>query len=93
MFKASIRVYKNINGKEEEIKKDFDNEKEYNDFVEKNPELKKMSEWKELGWPKDLFDMKHFFEERDKILDMSMFDEIEDDFKKLSNKARGMLGK
>lgn len=53
MFKGKVHLYKNVDGKEEEIKKNFDNEKEFNAFVDKNPELKKLQEfkWKPIKWP------------------------------------------
>ena len=93
MFKAKIRVYKNINWKEEEIKKEFDNEKKYNEFVKKNPEFKELSEWQKVSWSKELFDIEHLFDLKNSVRDMNMFDEIEKDFKKLSSKARKLLWK
>lgn len=63
MFKGKIHLYKNVDGKEEEVKKEFNNEKEFNTFIDKNPELKKLQdfEWEPIRWPalssfKDLFE-------------------------------------
>jgi len=68
MFKGKVHLYKNVDGKEEEIKKEFTNEKEFNTFVDKYPELKKLQyfKWEPIKWPslsgfKDLFeDTKRF---------------------------------
>lgn len=63
MFKGKVHLYKNVDGKEEEIKKTFDNEKEFDAFIDKNPEFKKLQEfqWEPIKWPalsgfKELFD-------------------------------------
>lgn len=42
MFKGKIHIYKNVDGKEEEIKKEFDKENDFEKFMEQNPELKKI---------------------------------------------------
>ncbi len=39
MFKGKVYLYKNINGKEKKIDKEFDNEEDYKNFLEENPEF------------------------------------------------------
>lgn len=36
MFKGKISIYKNLNGKENKIEQEFDNESDYNRFIEEN---------------------------------------------------------
>lgn len=38
MFKGKVYYYKNINGKEDSFEQEFDNPREYYNFIETNPE-------------------------------------------------------
>jgi hypothetical protein len=100
MFKWKVYLYKNINGKEEKIEKNFNDEKEFNDYIASNPELKKLeNQWKEIKFPDtfkevrkmfDDFDLRLFWEDKDKKW---FFNELSEDFKKLSNKAKKLIWK
>lgn len=92
MFKGKVHLYKNVDGKEEEIKKEFDNEKEFDAFVDKNPELKKLRDfkWESIKWP-SLSGFKDFFEDVRKLWDASFMKEIEKDFEKMEKEMKSLF--
>lgn len=101
MFKWKVHLYKNVDGKEEEIKKEFDNEKEFNAFVDKNPELKKLQDfkWEPIKWP-SLTGFRDFFDDAKKLWNDKFIKEIEQDFEKMEremkslfDRSRKLLGK
>lgn len=94
MFKWKVHLYKNVNGKEEEIKKTFDNEKEFNVFLDKNPELKKLQEfkWESVKWP-SLSGFKDFFEDTKRLWDTSFMKEMEKDFEKMEKEMKSLFEK
>lgn len=99
MFKGKVYLYKNMNWKEERVEKDFNNQKDFEDYVNRNPELKKLeSSFEEVKFPKSFDDMKRFFDEMDKKLfwkeeKKSIFDELSDDFNRLYEKSKKLIGK
>lgn len=100
MFKWKVYLYKNINGKEEKVEKEFDDENKFNSYVDKNPELKKMEQdFEKIDFPKSFNDMRKFFDDFDTKLfwDSStkkwFFDELSDDFNNLFEKSRKLLEK
>ncbi|EKE26666.1 MAG: hypothetical protein ACD_4C00200G0004 [uncultured bacterium (gcode 4)] len=92
MFSGKIYVYKNINGKKEEIIKEFDNEKDFDDFIEKNPSLKKI-DFPVVRWPRSLFDIKWLIEEAEKNNNRLWINEIEEDLDRIFEKSRKLLRK
>lgn len=92
MFKWKVHLYKNIDGKEEEIKKDFDNEKDFDAFIDKNPELKKLQEfkWEPIKWPA-LSSFKDFFEDTKDFWDTDILKELEDDFEKMEKEMKSLF--
>lgn len=92
MFKGTVHLYKNVDGKEEEIKKDFDNEKEFNSFVSNNPELKKLQDlkWETIKWPA-LSGFKDFFDSTKKLWDTSFMKELEKDFEKMEKEMKSLF--
>lgn len=77
MFKGEIHFYKNVDGKEEEIRREFDNEEEFGVFIDKNPELKKpgsSSKYEPILWPK-LPGLNGFLEEAERLEGMRHLDE------------------
>lgn len=100
MFKGKIYLYKNINGKEEKVEKDFDNEEDFKKYVNQNPEFKKMDQdFDKIMFPKSFYDTKNFFEEFDRRLfwdNMAkkwLFDELSDEFNNLFEKSKNLLEK
>lgn len=93
MFKGKVRVYKNINWKEESFKKTFNNEKDFNHFIEKNPDLKELANWEATKLPDHLFDINSFFDEAYQLWNHDFFKEMETDMKKLFDKSKKLLGK
>jgi hypothetical protein len=98
MFKGKIYLYKNSDGKEEKVEKEFDNKDEFNEYIEKNPELKKLeSEFEMIRFPKSFNEIREFFNDFDKKLFWDkekkkwFFDEISDDFEKLFEKSKKLL--
>lgn len=94
MFKGQIHLYKNVDGKEEEVKKDFDNERDFDEFVDKNPELKKLREfkWEPIKWPA-LTGMNDFFTEAERLGRTSIIDDMEKEIKSIFDRSRKLLGK
>lgn len=94
MFKGQVHLYKNVDGKEEEVKKDFDNEKDFDEFVDKNPELKKLREfeWEPIRWP-SLTGLNEFFSEAERLGKTSILDDMEAEMKALFDRSRKLLGK
>lgn len=101
MFKAKIHLYKNVDGKEEEIKKEFDSQEAYDAFLKANPDLEKLSgfKWEPMKWPslsgfKDLFSDFQKLGSRDYVQEMEK--EIEDMEKSMSSlfeKSKKLLSK
>lgn len=93
MFKWKVRVYKNIDWKEESVSKDFDNEIDFNAFIDKNPDLKELKKWESIKWSESLFDINWFFEEAKKIWNNNFFKEMEKDLDNLITKSKKLLWK
>lgn len=98
MFKWKVYLYKNINGKEEKVEKDFDNQEDFNEYIEKNPELKKLEKsFEDIKFPKSFEDVKSFFDDIDKRFiwefeeRKGFFDELSSDFENLFEKSRKLL--
>ncbi|MDD2566338.1 MAG: hypothetical protein PHZ26_04595 [Candidatus Gracilibacteria bacterium] len=93
MFKGKIYVYKSVNGKKEEISKEFDTEKEFEDFLDKNPSLKIPEKFgfETLKWPKSLFDLKGFLEEAEILGEKKWIKEIEKDLNEIFKKTDKLL--
>lgn len=83
--------------KEEKVEKDFDNQRDFEEYVNKNSELKKLqSSFEEIRFPKSFDDIKRYFDEMDKKLfwkeeRKSMFDELSEDFNKMYDKSKKLL--
>lgn len=90
MFKGKVHVYKNVDGKETEIKKEFDDEKEFDAFVAANPELREMSEWKTPRWP-SFWRLDRLFREFEELGKGDLLDEMEDEMKELFERSRKLL--
>ncbi|MFZ2256362.1 MAG: hypothetical protein WAW59_07285 [Patescibacteria group bacterium] len=92
MFKGTVHLYKNVDGKEEEVKKDFDDEKDFNSFVEKNPELKKLQDfdWEPIKWPA-LSGFKDFFDDTKRFGDKSFMKELEKDFERMEKEMKSLF--
>lgn len=92
MFKGKVHLYKNVDGKEEEVKKEFDNEKEFNAFVDKNQELKKLRDfkWEPIRWP-SISGFKDLFEDAKGIKDVDFLKEIEKDFEKMEKEMKSLF--
>lgn len=93
MFKGKVRLYRNINWKEESINKEFNNEKDFNAFVESNPEFKNLWSWEPISIQDDLSDINNLFEEASSSWQKSFFDGIKDELKKLKDKSKKLLWK
>jgi len=100
MFKWKVYLYKNIDGKEEKVEKEFDNQDNFNKYVEQNPELKKMEkDFEKIEFPKSFVDMKKFFDDFDKKFFWDIdkkkwfFDQLNGDFEKLFEKSKKLLEK
>lgn len=93
MFKWNIRIYKNINWKEEFINKEFTNEKKFNKFIDSTPELKEIKNWETSEWPKSLFDINWFFDKAWKLWNRDFFKKMEKDLNELVKKWRKLLKK
>lgn len=93
MFKWKVRVYKNIDWKEESVSKEFDNENDFNEFIDKNPELKSLNKWEDIKWPESLFNISWFFDEAKRLWNTNFFKEIEKDLDSLIEKSRKLLWK
>lgn len=99
MFKWKIYLYKNVGGKEKEIKKKFTSEKKFNEFLEKNPEFKKMDslKWGSVKWPslsnfKDVFDDLRMLETPDFMKWMVKdIEDMEKQMKKIFGKSKKLL--
>ena len=93
MFKGKIYVYKNVNGKNEEMSKEFDDEKAFNEFIEKNPSLKEFNHIKiwELKWPRSLFDLRWFFEDAELLWQKKWIKETEKELDKIFEKSKNLL--
>lgn len=93
MFKGKVKIYKNIDGKEERVFKSFDNEKDFNAFIEKNQDLKDFQKWDHLKWWDSMFDIKWFFDDAKRIGDMSFFKEMQDNLEKMLEETKKLLWK
>lgn len=100
MFKWKVYLYKNIDGKEEKVEKEFDNQDDFKEYVDKNPELKKLeNDFEKIDFPQSFDEMKTFFNDFDKKFFWDnnkkkwFFDELNDDFEKLFKKSQKLLTK
>ncbi|EKE30055.1 MAG: hypothetical protein ACD_2C00051G0001 [uncultured bacterium (gcode 4)] len=93
MFKGRIYVYKNVNWKKEELSKEFDNEKSFNEFIEMNPSLKEFNELKvwDFKWPRSLFDLRSFFEDAELLWEKKWIKETEKELDKIFEKTNKLL--
>ena len=74
------------------MKKEFDNEKDFNTFVDKNSELKKLRElkWDPIEWPA-LSGLNSLFDEAKHLGQTNIFDEIEMEMKSLFDRSKKLL--
>ncbi len=100
MFKWKVYLYKNMNGKEEKVEKEFDNQDDFDKYIEQNPELKKMEkDFEKIDFPKSFNEMKKFFDDFDTKVFWDtrkkkwFFDELSNDFEKLFEKSQKLLEK
>lgn len=101
MFKGKIHIYKNVDWKEEEIRKEFTDEGKFENFLKRNPELTELWDfhWKPTRWPSlSMFD--DFWEETKKLWNGDFLEEIEEDIAKVEkemksifDRSRKLLGK
>jgi hypothetical protein len=93
MFKAKVRIYKNVNWEKHHFKKNFHDEKSFNEFVDKNPDLKALNDWELSNWPDNLFEINNFFDEAFRLWNKNFFKEMEEDVKKMFEKSKKLLEK
>lgn len=93
MFKWKIKIYKNIDWKEERVFKIFHNEKDFNSFIEKNQDLKDFKSWEHIKWPDTLFDIKWFFSEAERLWNTDFFKEMNKELETLLEKGKKLLWK
>lgn len=93
MFKGKVRIYKNVNWKEHHFKKNFHNEKDFNDFIERSPDLKDFRDWEKITWSENLLWINNFFDEAYELGNQNFLKEMEEDIKRLFDKSRKLLGK
>lgn len=93
MFKWKVKIYKNIDGKEERVFKIFHNEKDFNSFIEKNKDLKDFKSWEQIKWPDSLFDVKWFFNEAERLWNTEFFKEMNRELENLLEKGKKFLWK
>lgn len=93
MFKWSVRIYKNINWKEECVNKEFNNEKDFDKFISKNPDLKTLGDWENMSIPESFYNINDLFEEALIMGNVKFFKDIEKDLDNLVGKSKKLLWK
>lgn len=90
MFKGKVHLYRNVDGKETELKREFDDKKDFDAFVENNPELKELRDWKPVRWP-SLANLGRLFDEFEKLGKRDFLEDIEKEMSELFEKSKKLL--
>lgn len=92
MFKGKIHLYRNVDGKKEELSREFDSEKDFQAFLDKSPELKKFrdTEWSTPRWPV-LSDFSQLFENFERLGKDDLLGDLEKDLNSLFERSKKLL--